>query len=198
MLVTERVEESLAQGDYLVEAGGSTTTIKRLSDGKRWPVNAARGRNVLLSPDQQRIAWSITNDDLPPDQQVAAVWIANLDGSGARQVAALRRGSLSGWISEDALLVSGRENVGGEQVLSVLLFADATLTELAPRRSAAQSPALAFGRLGGLLYYLRRGSRPKWLVAGPHRSRIRGQAADAAPRAFRVLPMAWVPHGLLP
>jgi hypothetical protein len=70
VLVTERVEESLARGDYLVEAGGGTTTIRRLSDGKSWPVNAARGRNVLLSPDQQRIAWSITNDDLPPDQQV--------------------------------------------------------------------------------------------------------------------------------
>ena len=132
VLVTERVEESLARGDYLVEAGGVTTTIRRLSDGKSWPVNAARGRNVLLSPDQRRIAWSITNDDLPPDKQVAAVWVANLDGSGARQVASLRRGSLSGWISEDALMVSGRENAGGgEQVLSVLVLADATLTELA-------------------------------------------------------------------
>jgi hypothetical protein len=143
VLVTERVEESLALGDYLVEAGGGTTTIKRLSDGKSWPVNAARGRNVLLSPDQQRIAWSITNDDLPPDQQVAAVWIANLDGSGARQVATLRRGSLSGWISEDALMVSGRENAGGgEQVLSVLVLADATLTELA-RADRLRSPLLS-------------------------------------------------------
>ena len=86
-----------------MEVGGGTTTIRRISDGKSWPVNAARGRNVLLSPDQQRIAWSITNDDLPPDQQVAVVWVANLDGSGVRQVAVLRRGSLSGWISEDAL-----------------------------------------------------------------------------------------------
>jgi Tol biopolymer transport system component len=98
---------------------------------------------VLLSPDQQRIAWSITNDDLPPDQQVAAVWIANLDSSGARQVATLRRGSLSGWISEDALLVSGRENAGGgEQVLSVLLLADGTLTELA-RADRLRSPQLS-------------------------------------------------------
>ena len=143
VLVTERVEESLARGDYLVEAGGGTTTIRRLSDGKSWPVNAARGRNVLLSPDQQRIAWSITNDDLPPDQQVAAVWVANLDGSGARQVATLRRGSLSGWISDDALMVSGRENAGGgEQVLSVLVLADATLTELA-RADRLRSPLLS-------------------------------------------------------
>ena len=143
ILVTERVEESLAQGGYLVEAGNDMTIIERLSDGKRWTVSAARGRNVLISPDQQRLAWSITNDDLPPDQQSAAVWVANLDGSDARQVATLRRGGLSGWISEDALLVSGRENTAPvEQALSVLSLADGTLTELA-RAERLRSPMLS-------------------------------------------------------
>jgi Tol biopolymer transport system component len=141
-LVSQRVEESLASGNYLVETKGNATTIERLSDGERWTVPAG-GRSVSISPLGTRIAWVAVNEDLPPEQQVATVWIADFDGSGARKVTTLRRGGLSGWISEDALLVSGRENSGAtEQVLWSLSLADGKLKELA-RAERIRSPSLS-------------------------------------------------------
>ena len=131
VLVSERIELSTALPDYLIETVGDTTTIERLADGQRWTV-PAQGRTVRLSPDRSRIAWSITNADLEPERQVAAVWVANLDGSDARQVATLPRGGVSGWISNDVLLVSGRESLQAqEQTLSALSLADGATTELA-------------------------------------------------------------------
>lgn len=142
VLVTERVEESLAAGDYLVETTENSTTIRRLPDNKRWTVPAG-GRSVLISPDRKRIAWAAVDDDLPPEQQVAVVWVANLDGSGARKVAALRRGGLSGWISDDRLLVTGRDSAGSrEQVLSALSLDGGDTTELA-RAERLRSPSLS-------------------------------------------------------
>jgi WD40-like Beta Propeller Repeat len=142
VLVSERVEESLATGDYLVETSGNSTRVRRLSDGKRWTVPAG-GRSVLISPDLRRIAWAAVNDDLPPEQQVATVWVADLDGSDARKVATLRRGGLSGWISQDALLVSGRDNSSSlEQVLWALSLNDGGMKELA-RADRLRSPSLS-------------------------------------------------------
>ena len=129
--MTERIELSTAGPDYLVETTGNTTVIERLADGERWTV-PAQGRAVRISPDRTRIAWSITNGDLPPEHQVASIWVANLDGSAAEQVATLPRGGVSGWISDDALLVSGRESLQArEQTLSALSLADGSVTELA-------------------------------------------------------------------
>jgi Tol biopolymer transport system component len=140
--VSDRVEESLAAGDYLVETSRNSTTIRRLSSGQRWTVPAA-GRSVLISPSAAQIAWTVVDDDLPPEQQVAVVWVANLDGSDARKVSTLRRGGLSGWISEDRLLVSGRESSGArEQVLWALSLQDGALKELA-RAERLRSPSLS-------------------------------------------------------
>lgn len=142
VLVSERIEDSQAVGQYRVETTERTTTIVRLADGERWTVPAA-GRNVVFSADQSRIAWTVSDDDLPPDRQVTSVWVANVDGSAATRVAALRRGGLSGWIGEDALLVSGRESADArEQVLWALALADGSLRELA-RAERLRSPLLS-------------------------------------------------------
>lgn len=143
-LVSERIEDSRIVGDFRVETKGATTTLVRLSDGKAWRV-PAQGRNVLFSPDFKRIAWSITDDALAPERQVAAIWVAAVDGSGAKRVASVRRGSLSGWVSSDALLVTGQDPKStGEQVLWKLALTNGQLTELARAqrlRSAVLSPS---------------------------------------------------------
>ena len=143
-LISERIEDSRIVGDFRVETSRTTTTLVRLSDGKQWRV-PAQGRNVLFSPDFKRIAWSITDDTLTPERQVAAIWVAAVDGSGARRVAAVRRGSLNGWISGDALLVTGQDPKSTrEQVLWSLALANGQLTELARAqrlRSAVLSPS---------------------------------------------------------
>ena len=143
-LISERIEDSRIVGDFRVETNGSTTTLVRLSDGKTWRV-PAQGRNVLFSPDFKRIAWSITDDALAPERQVAAIWVAAVDGSGAKRVASVRRGSLSGWVSRDALLVTGQDPKSTrEQVLWTLTIKDGQFTELARAerlRSAVLSPS---------------------------------------------------------
>jgi hypothetical protein len=140
--VTERLDESLATGDFLVTTTENTTAIERLSDGERWTV-PARGRSVRFSPGAERIAWTEQNDDLPPDQQVTAVWVANLDGSAPRKVATLRRGGLSGWISDETLLVSGRERADAtDQVLWALPLDGGAQVELA-RAERLRGPQLS-------------------------------------------------------
>jgi hypothetical protein len=164
-LVSERVEDSRIVGPYRIETTKNTTTLVRLSDGKAFKV-PAQGRNVQFSPDYKRIAWSISNDDASPERQVAAIWVANVDGTNPKRVAQVRRGGVGGWITNDALLVSGQENkTGGAQILWALDLGDGKLRELtrAERlRSALLSPS---GRW--VAYYttfIEGGQNGLWLV----------------------------------
>lgn len=150
--VTERLEESTASPRYLIETGGEVTVIERRSDGERWTVPAA-GRNVQISPDETRIAWTITNVDAPSSDQVTALWLANLDGSEAQQIATLPRGGLGGWIDDGTLLISGRDSLEArEQVLSALSLADGGRTELA-RAERLRGQVLSPSG-GWLVYYI--------------------------------------------
>ncbi len=144
VFVSPRVEDSRITGPYRIETTAKTTTLVRLSDGKKFNI-PAQGRTVQFSPDLKKIAWSISNPDLPAEQQVAAVWVANVDGSNAKRVATLRRGGLAGWISNTALLVNGEDPQDkAGQVLWSLTIADGKLKEItrAERlRSALLSPS---------------------------------------------------------
>jgi Tol biopolymer transport system component len=150
--VTDRLEESTASPRYLIEAGGDTTVIERRSDGERWTVPAG-GRNVVISPDETRIAWAASNADAPSTQQVTALWLANLDGSNAQQVATLPRGGLSGWIDDDRLLISRRDSQESrEQTLAAFNLADGSSFELA-RAERLRGQVLSPGG-GWLVYYV--------------------------------------------
>jgi Tol biopolymer transport system component len=176
-LVSERVEDSRIEGPYRIETSKTTTTLVRLSDGKKFAV-PAQGRSVQFSPDLKRIAWGISNQDLPPEQQVAAIWVANVDGSAAKRVTTLRRGGVSGWISDNALLVNGQDPKNpAVQVLSSLSLADGKLKEIvrAERlRSATLSPSgkwiayyTAFNESGNGLWLVdTSGGKPKAAPAG--------------------------------
>ena len=145
--VTDRLEESTASPQYLIETDGDRTVIERRSDGTRWEVPAA-GRPVLISPDAAHIAWTVTTNENVSSQQAATLWLANLDGSDARQIAALPRGGLSGWISGDALLVSYRQSQDArEQILAALRVSDGSRAERL--RGQLLSPSG-----GWLLYYI--------------------------------------------
>lgn len=165
--VTERLEESTASPRYLIETGGDATVIERRSDGVRWTVPAG-GRNVFISPDETRIAWTVTNSDAPSSNQVAALWLANLDGSEAQQIATLPRGGLSGWIDDDTLLISSRESLESrEQILSAYNLADGSRIELA-RAERLRGQVLSPSG-GWLVYYVTFDPDPSknglWLVS---------------------------------
>ncbi len=164
--VTERLEESTASPRYLIETGGDVTVIERRSDGERWTVPAG-GRNVQISPDETRIAWAVTNSDAPSSEQVTALWLANLDGSEAQQIATLPRGGLSGWIDDDTLLISSRDNQESrEQILSALSLADGGRTELV-RAERLRGQVLSPSG-GWLVYYITFDPNPEknglWVV----------------------------------
>lgn len=178
VLVSERVEDSRIEGPYRVETEGNTTTLVRLSDGKKFNV-PAQGRSVRFSPDFTRIAWNITNQDLPSERQVATIWVASVDGSGAKQIATLRRGGVTGWISDSTLLVSATDAQNRtQQMLYTLALADGRLTEILRTermRSATLSPSgkwiayyTTFNKEGenGLWIMSTSGGQPKAAPAG--------------------------------
>jgi len=129
-LVTERIAFYTADLAFLVELSEDTTVIERLADNARWTVPAG-GRPVSISPGRKRIAWQVSDEDLPFERQTTQVWVANLDGTDARSVATLPRGSFGGWISDDVLLLSGRESLESrEQVLYAFSLTSGRTTEL--------------------------------------------------------------------
>lgn len=175
-LVTERIGYYTRGMDYLVETDDDVTTIERLADGQRWTL-PARGRTISISPNRKTIAWDVTNFDLPFERQVSQVWVANLDGSDARSIATTARGGVAGWITDDALLLSGRDSLGSrEQRLFRLALATVETVEL------AHSERLRGGLLSPdghwLVYYIALDEDPAqnglWLVRtdGTDRRRI--------------------------
>jgi hypothetical protein len=135
-LLTERIAFYTDDLSYVVDYGGRETAIERL-DGplgatvaERWTVPAA-GRPISISPGRTRIAWQVSNDDLPVERRVTEIWVSDFDGTAARSVATLPRGGLSGWISDDLLLLSGRDSLQSrETVVYTLSLLDGATVEL--------------------------------------------------------------------
>lgn len=121
--VIERLEEPLLDEERTPEEGDSSE--------QTWKVDTG-GRPVSISPGQKRIAWQINDEDLPVERRVTQIWVANLDGSDPKMVISLPRGGLSGWISDDDLLLSGRESLQSrEQILFALSLTNGGQLELA-------------------------------------------------------------------
>ena len=96
-----------------------------------WEV-PSEGQPVSVSPGQKRITWQKSDYDLPVERRTTQIWVANLDGSAPQMVAELPRGGFSGWISDDVMLLSGRESrEAQEQVLFTLSLVDGKQAELA-------------------------------------------------------------------
>ncbi len=117
-LVTGRIALYSRDMAFVIEPDRDTTTIEQLTapltgtTAARWTVPVG-GHQVEISPGHVRIAWTAGNDALlpEPERQVNQIWVANLDGSSARSIMTLPRGGVSGWISDDVLLLSGRESL---------------------------------------------------------------------------------------
>jgi Tol biopolymer transport system component len=147
-LYTERIALYTDDLRYVVDSEGQTTYIERLPDpaagdsGDRWSVPAG-GRPVSLSPGRTRIAWEVSNNALAVETRVTDIWIARLDGSEPQSVISLPRGGLVGWISEDMILVSGRESLASsETVLWTYSLSDNTSVELV-RGERLRGPTLS-------------------------------------------------------
>jgi hypothetical protein len=139
-LVTERIAYYSPDMTLASEIEDDATVIERVektpvAEGngaqEAWKVPTG-GRPVSISPGQKRITWQVSDEDLPSERRVTQIWVANLDGSDAQMVTSLPRGGFSGWVSDDTLLLSGRETLQSEeQVLFTLSLVDGRRLELA-------------------------------------------------------------------
>lgn len=165
-LVTGRIGFYTADMAFVVELDRGTTTIERLADGAHWVVPAG-GRPVSISPGRTRIAWQVSNEDLPFERRTTQVWVASLDGTNARSVANLPRGGLSSWVSDDVLLLGARESLQSrEQILYTLSLADGRTVELVRSERLRGELLSPDGRW--LAYYIALSDEPAenglWLV----------------------------------
>jgi Tol biopolymer transport system component len=135
-LLTERIANYTDDLTYVVEYGQGKTTITYLASPlseeviDSWSL-PANGRPISISPNRTRIAWTVSNDDAPPELRVSEVWTANFDGTEPQSVARLNRGGFSGWITDDRLLLSGRESLeSNETVLYGYSLIDGSMEEL--------------------------------------------------------------------
>jgi hypothetical protein len=142
-LVTQRIGFYTTDMAFIIEPDQDVTVIERLADplrgtsGARWTLSARSGA-VSISPGRKRIAWQVSDDNLPFERRVTQVWVADLPtesqsriDTDAQLVVTLPRGGLSGWISDDVLLLSGRESLESrEQVLYTLSLTTGQMIEL--------------------------------------------------------------------
>jgi Tol biopolymer transport system component len=132
-LVTPRIALYTHGLSLAIDLKPGSTTLERVSDGQRWTVPAA-GAQVSVSPNEKRIAWTQgqgTGTGTSPEARVTRIQVANLDGSSEKTLATIRGGSISGWISDDALLIGSRGAPSTrEQVLSTLSVLTGELKEL--------------------------------------------------------------------
>ena len=115
----------------LKDRGGKRATFKNEKEvTDRWSVPAG-GRSISISPNRIRVAWTVSNDDAPSEVRVAEIWVANFDGTEPRSVIRLARGGFAGWITDDRLLLSGRESLESrETVLYAYSLIDGSMVEL--------------------------------------------------------------------
>lgn len=173
-LVTEdiaRYSDGLA---YRYERAANGTSILRLADGRRWELPTSSG-NIRISPDGRRVAWLEAPESVPSDRRTARVWVRDLAGGERREVATLPRGSLSGWLGNDALLLRGRESIAADdEVLWVLSLTTGQRREIARGRRLRGELTSPDGRW--VAYYVTQQPEPEanglWLVGvggGPPR-----------------------------
>jgi len=121
-LLSERIALYTTDLSYVVTREGGETVVERLDKPlgetvvERWTAPSG-GRSVSISPGRTRIAWRVSDRNLPVERRVAQVWVADLDGSDPQMVATLARGGLSGWLSDDVLLLSGRDSLESRETV---------------------------------------------------------------------------------
>jgi len=83
------------------------TVVERLADGQRWIIPSG-GRAVNFSPGGRRLAWNTGQSGVLQNAAQRTVWISRTNGSEARQATTVTGGGFAGWLTDNALLVSGR------------------------------------------------------------------------------------------
>ncbi|MEF2279281.1 hypothetical protein V3W47_13320 [Deinococcus sp. YIM 134068] len=90
---------------------GENTTIERLADSRRFTL-PTRGGDVAWTASENRLAYTRSDTAGNFDRRSSRVFVADVFGS-PRQVATLYGGGISGWLSENVLLLNGKRTPQG-------------------------------------------------------------------------------------
>ncbi len=164
-LKTEQIDYTSDDGSLRAYLDGYQTVVERVATGETYPIDNG-GRQVLFSPDNQRLLWLVTDRQGNFDRRDSQVWVANVDGSQATRVATIKRFGPVLWLDADRLLLSGLPGEDGELTLAVLRLRDGELVTLA---QTGDDRGLIVSPGGGwLVYYLAFQDDPQddgiWLV----------------------------------
>jgi Tol biopolymer transport system component len=119
-LFSERIAFYTSDMQYIISYDTTFATVERVSDGQKWRVRTG-GRSVLLSPDRTRVIWTETPQSGPNEQRISTIMIANLDGSDVHIVGRMLRAGVSGWLDNQRLLMSARQDPKSQEV-SLMVF----------------------------------------------------------------------------
>lgn len=116
---------------YRMSIDGRVTHLERVDDGTTSTIPTG-GRPVSVSPGGTRVLWQVPNsENASPERRVMEIRTAKPDGTEVRSVMKASRGGFAGWISDDAILVSGRDSLPArEDVLTAVSLATGVKTEL--------------------------------------------------------------------
>jgi hypothetical protein len=133
---------------------GSTTRLERLATGERVNVPA---NSVNFSPNEQRIAWTVSSEGGRFDTVRSTVFVANLILTprlrlvDTRAVAVLYGGGLSGWLNEQTLILNGKRKAGTRD--RALMMLDLNSKNLKAFSSALNFRGISIGATGRFLAY---------------------------------------------
>jgi Tol biopolymer transport system component len=100
------------------------TSAEHLTTGEQWGIPNG-GRGISFSPDSKWVAWTAGQFSPPFDSAQREVWISRFNGSDVRQVFTTTGGGFGGWLDDHRLLVSGRiDGAGSEMVYWALNLDD--------------------------------------------------------------------------
>ena len=129
-LVTERLGQYNQENTLLAypDPASEFVTVERLEDGQTWQIDT-QGSSVSFTPDN-RLIWTVDDDEVWWRSQQNEVWLAEADGSDAQRLIALQRASLIAWLSDTELLVSRRLPPTQDVMLSKLSIDDGAMRDL--------------------------------------------------------------------
>jgi hypothetical protein len=91
------------------------TVVEPVDSDVQWIIPNG-GLNVSISPQSIRLAWSETPRSGNFDKRRATIFIADIDGSNPKEVITVFGGGIAGWLDDDHVLLTGKDQPNDEDV----------------------------------------------------------------------------------
>jgi hypothetical protein len=104
--VSERVLELSSNGEFFLYPEGNRTVVHHIETNQVYFIENG-GRQVLVSPDGNRLLWQETGRTGNFDERRSEHWVSDVNGENVRQIGATVGYSWSEWIDSERVLLVG-------------------------------------------------------------------------------------------